>query len=305
MELRQLRYFLAVARTLNFTRAAEEMHIAQPPLSRQIANLEDELGLQLLERGPRSLRLTPAGEFFAIHAREILQKVRRLKEDTSAMASRNGGVRTVRAGVELSLLYGPAPIIVKHMRKLFPDIRSELEVFPAERLLQALKEGEIDIACGRELAPDSDIEQRVIRKEALVLAVPADHPAASAASTGVSLSDLAEENFIVHSLSVSAETDTVKRLYDDAGISTINRVVIRDLSAVLGMVAAGLGLAIVPAVAKRLRSGDVHYVPLKDPGAETTVVLSVANARHRDYFNAIYEESVRLARLEGEDTPAR
>ena len=292
MELRQLRYFLAVARTLNFTRAAEEVHIAQPPLSRQIANLEDELGVQLLERGPRSLTLTPAGEFFADHAREILQRVQRLKVETAAMGDR--GLKTMRIGVELSLLYGRAPLVMRNLRELDPGLRIELEVLPAERILTALQDGEVDVALGREVTHAVSIHQLVLRTEPLLLAYPAGHPPETASEEGLFLNEIVDETLILFSTTAAPEADVVKRLCDEAGIPATNRIVLHDIAAVLGLVAAGGGLAVVPSIATRLRSEDVGYIPLKDEKAEIPVVLSVVDQRHRAFFNAIHAEVLRL-----------
>jgi LysR family transcriptional regulator, benzoate and cis,cis-muconate-responsive activator of ben and cat genes len=303
MELRQLRYFLAVARTLNFTKAADEVHIAQPPLSRQIANLEEELGVPLLQRTPRALHLTPAGEFFAEHAREILQRIQRLKDDTAALGDR--GVQTVRVGFELSLLNEHAARVMRHLREDFPSVRFEPEVLPAERLLPALRDGEVDIAVGREVSKDAEIEQLVTRTESLVLVFPAGHKRARDVEAGLFLSDLVDEVFVVHS--TGAEIDAVKHLCDDAGIPTANRIVLRDISAVLGLVAAGGGIAVVPVIARQLRHNDVVYVPLRDQKAETPVVLSVINSRYRPYFEAMCDESLRLMKLarDGGDQAAR
>jgi DNA-binding transcriptional LysR family regulator len=298
MELRQLRYFLAVARTLNFTRAAEEVHIAQPPLSRQIANLEDELGVKLFDRGPRGVILTRAGDYFVGHAREILQRVQRLKEETAAMGG--SGQENFRIGIELSLLYGRPPKIINALRVRYPHYRFEIVVLPPERLLTALLDGEIDISHGREKSTDERFEQLVIREEPLILAFPLGHEALRHAATGIHLRAVANGPLIIHATTHSTESDPIIRLCDDAGIEASDRTVLRDIAAVLGLVAAGGGIAVVPEAAKALRRDDIGYVALLDEKASSPIVTSVLRGKHHDYLHDVYAESLRLRAAEAD-----
>ena len=137
-----------VARTLNFTRAAEEVHIAQPPLSRQIANLEDEVGIKLFDRDPRGLRLTPAGVFFGARAEEIVDRIDRLKRETAALAA--DARQTFRIGVVPSLLYGRTRLGLAFIRRSRPNLEIDLTVHSPHELLEALRRGHVDLAVGRE-----------------------------------------------------------------------------------------------------------------------------------------------------------
>ncbi len=119
MDLRQLRYFLAVATTKNFTRAAEQMHIAQPPLSRQIQLLEEELGVQLIQRNSRPVRLTEAGRLFYEQALQVLQRVDQMKK-TAQQAGRNHR-QSISIGYVPSTLYGGLPVLVRIFRQRYPD----------------------------------------------------------------------------------------------------------------------------------------------------------------------------------------
>ena len=119
MELRHLRYFVAVAEERSFTRAAERLHIAQPPLSRQIQQLEVDLGVVLIEKGCRPLRLTEAGQFFLDHARPLLDQLR----DLRTMTQRVGKLeRTLSVGFVASTLYGQLPEIVRRYRERYPEV---------------------------------------------------------------------------------------------------------------------------------------------------------------------------------------
>ena len=146
IELRHLRYFVAVAEERNFTRAAERLHIAQPPLSRQIQQLEEILGVALIEKGSRPLRLTEAGQFFLAHAKPLLDQVRDLK----AMTCRVGKLeRTISAGFVASTLYGLLPDIIRRYRERYPEVEVTLHEMTTVEQMQALKEGRIDVGFGR------------------------------------------------------------------------------------------------------------------------------------------------------------
>ncbi|SSW84011.1 LysR family transcriptional regulator [Klebsiella pneumoniae] len=142
MELRHLRYFVAVVEEQSFTKAAEKLFIAQPPLSRQIQNLESELGIQLFERGSRPLQTTPAGHFFYQHALKLLSNA----EEIKSMTKRIGLIeRSVTIGFVGSLLYGLLPRIIYLFRQQQPHLNIQLMELSTTEQLQALKEGRIDV----------------------------------------------------------------------------------------------------------------------------------------------------------------
>lgn len=146
MELRHLKYFVTVAEEQSFTKAAEKLFIAQPPLSRQIQNLENEFGVLLFERGSRPLQLTEAGEFFYQHAVKLLANA----EEIKSMTKRVGMVeRTVRIGFVGSLLYGLLSRIVYLYRQRYPQLKIELIEMTTTHQISALKEGRIDVGFGR------------------------------------------------------------------------------------------------------------------------------------------------------------
>ena len=173
MDIRQLRYFCTVAEELNLTRAAERMHMAQPPLSRQIKLLETEVGAPLFTREARGLALTPIGQFFLEHALQILEKVDTTVAATRRMARR--GHQVFGIGMVGSLLYGQLPQLIRRLRQT-DDLELLLLELTTVNQVQALKAGRIDIGFGRIRLDDPDIAQEVLFDEPIVAALPAHHP---------------------------------------------------------------------------------------------------------------------------------
>ncbi len=177
MDLRQLRYFVAVAKERNFTRAADLLHIAQPPLSRQIQLLEEELGVELIIRSSRPVRLTEAGRVFYEQALQILGRVEQMKEATRRVGLNQNSVLSI--GFVASTLYGGLPALVRKLRQQAPDVDIQLLEMMSVHQLPALKEGRIDIGFGRLRHNDPMILSTVLREERLAVAIPEGTPLAS------------------------------------------------------------------------------------------------------------------------------
>ena len=173
MELRQLRYFAAVARERNFTRAAEMLRIAQPPLSRQIQQLEDELGVTLIERGSRPLRLTDAGRLLYDQAVQVLERVEEMKAITQRL--REAEQPRFRIGFVPSTLYGRLPELIRRYRAVRPGVELTLLELTTLEQIAALKEGRIDVGYGRVPFDDPAIERVLLRNEKLSHALPTRH----------------------------------------------------------------------------------------------------------------------------------
>jgi LysR family transcriptional regulator, benzoate and cis,cis-muconate-responsive activator of ben and cat genes len=304
MELRQLRYFLAVCRNLNFTRAAEEMNIAQPPLSRQISNLEDELGVRLLDRDARPIRLTSSGEFFQGRAQEIISRVERLKSETIAYG--RGGRQTFRIGFETSVLYGHLPAVIKRMRALNPHLDIDLRALSTPEQISGIKGGTIDIGVGRETVVDDHVEQKLVRKEPLLVALYLSHPLAEDAIDAVRLADLAPDTFIFyHDQTAGRGADPAALIIERAQFTPIRRTQIPDLMAALGLVAAEAGICIVPATVQRMRTVDIRYKRLDSEGATSQVLLSFLRGGASPMVQQsqdILEQLLEAARRERDDT---
>lgn len=268
MELRHLRYFRVLAQTLNFTRAAEQLHIAQPPLSRQIRQLEDTLGVELLERG-RPLRLTEAGRFFHEQSAALLDQLEQIAEGTRRIA--NSERQWLRIGFAPSTLYDLLPELIRQLRR-----NEKLELGLQEMItlqqVEALKAGRIDVGFGRIHIKDPAIEQVLLREEALVVALPCGHPLLDQA---LDLKRLADEPFVLYPANPRPSyADHIMALFTAQGVNIKVIQWTNELQTALGLVAAGLGITLVPASVQSQHRADIVYAPLPEKTAVSPIILS-------------------------------
>lgn len=277
MELRHLRYFVAVAEEKSFNKAAERLFISQPPLSRQIKQLEEEIGVTLIDRDNRPLKLTEAGEFFYDHAIQILAKSEKLKAMTMRKANFDN---SISIGFVSSILYGILPKIIARFRACYPNIEIKLQELNSWEQTQALTEGKIDVGFGRMLFEDASIRRILLREESLVVAVPKDHDLAKEQSRVVSLMDLTNEKLILYPTGPRPSfIDYVLELFESRNLKANYFTEVRELHVALGLVAAGEGLTIVPKTLEHLRSQEVIYIPFENDLLTSPIIMSV---RHFD-----------------------
>lgn len=272
MELRQLRYFVAVAREQNFTRAAERLNIAQPPLSRQIQQLEQEVGVKLIERGSRPVRLTEAGKLFYDQAVQALEHIEQMTELTRRLAAT---ARTrVGFGFVASTLYGYLPEVIRRYRVARPEVELSLHEMTSLEQIVALKEGRIDVGFGRIPHDDQQVDRVLMRNEKLLAALPATH--ALAAEPGpFRFADLAHLPLVVYPKSPRPSyADQVLALFRARDLRPPLVHEVKELQTALGLVAAETGFAIVPASVESLRRDNVVYAPLAEPGATSPILMS-------------------------------
>lgn len=271
MELRHLRYFVAVAEEKNFTRAAEKLFIAQPPLSRQIQQLEEELGVTLLERGARPLKTTMAGEFFYEHAKKILVQVNELKLMTQRMGNAH---ESLRVAYVASTLYGKLPQIINFFRQRYSNIELELFEMTTMEQIHALKEGQIDIGFGRLYLQDPSVRRIVLRKEPLVLAVSCNHRFHD--KKEISLAEIINEKIILYPQKPRPSfADQVLELFKFIGLQPERVFETRELHIALGLVAAGEGVALVPRGLARTHVQDIVFIPIIDEHAFSPILMSI------------------------------
>ncbi|WP_225010438.1 MULTISPECIES: LysR family transcriptional regulator [Novosphingobium] len=271
MDLRQLRYFLAVADERNFTRAATHLHIAQPPLSRAIQQLEDEMGAPLLDRTARPLRLTPLGQLVREQALQILGRMDDLK--TMVKAAVVAERRRFTIGFVASTIYARLPELIRAFRKEAPNVDLVMVESTTLDQIAALKEGRIDVGFGRIRFDDDAVRRVVLRNEKLIAAFPADHPLARDEGP-VSIRELAGEPLIIYPRSPRPSyADQVISLFRDNAVEP--RIVheARELQIAIGLVAAEEGIAIVPESVRRARSHDVAFRELVEP-ATSPIIMS-------------------------------
>jgi len=295
LELRQLRYFLAMARTRNFTRAAEDVHIAQPPFSRQITQLEEELGARLLDREARPIALTEAGELVREQASEIIARIEQLKADVRSMAS--GHRRPFRIGLEVSLLYGRIPEVIKRVRAELPEVEFDLIELRAADQIDALKAGHIDAGLTHYAVRDEAVEHVLLREERLCVAFAPGNSLERQSGEKIPLRLVAGERMIFY-----REDDGEGRL--DPGHDLLARHGIypervrevRDLQAALGLVAAEVGVCIAPESVRKMRATDVHYRSIAEADAIAPILLSFRRGVTSDMVAHILRVADQLAR---------
>jgi DNA-binding transcriptional LysR family regulator len=262
MDVRQLRSFIAVAEELNFSRAASRLNISQPSLSQQIRVLETTVRVPLVWRTSRQVELTPAGRAFLDDARLTLRQM-----DTAVAAAKVQAAlsaKNLRLGFVDSAVYGILPPLIRAYRDRYPDVHLSLREMSSLQQIEAISGGKLDIGV---LYPESiraDIAFKQLRRERILLAMPFDHPLAKRAKVSLRLLD--------GEPLVSFEREVAPALYDRvasmlASANAQPRIVqhATELHTVLGMVAAGLGLAFLPSSLKKWAGVDVAYRPLSHP----------------------------------------
>ncbi|MCY1397122.1 HTH-type transcriptional regulator BenM [compost metagenome] len=302
MELRQLKQLLTLSETLNFRRAAEQLHIAQPPLSTSIKKLEDELGVLLFERLPSGLKITPAGEVVLHYARRTLFYADEIRR--AAREGDSGEQGQLRVGFVGSAAYGLLPRIVHSYRKRYPLVDLRLEESTTIELLRRLDEHSLDIALVRfPVLESSTASVTLLQRERMMLAVPRESPLA--ARSAVALEELAGEPFIVYSRShAPAMHALVLSAFQLAGIQP--RIVQEavQVQTMLGLVEGGLGLALVPESVEKYAGQGVRLVPLA--GVADSLLVGTALAVLPDAVTATarhFIEHVHLA-VEPRQVPA-
>jgi DNA-binding transcriptional LysR family regulator len=274
MELRHLRYFLAVAEELNFTRAAERLGISQPPLTQQVKALEAELGVSLLDRSAYRIELTDAGRVFAAEAARILGDARSAVQAARRAAS--GATGRVRVGFTESASFNPlVTSTLRSFRSEFPAVEVSLEEHPSTELIVALREERIDAAFVRPPLPaERGLTLDLLEKEPLVVAVPSGHPLVNCRE--VALGSLAAETFILYPRAVRPGlADTVVAACQAAGFTPKVGQYAPQLSSTINLVAASLGISIVPDSMRCLQASAVAYLPLR--GEPLHALLGIAS----------------------------
>jgi len=269
MELRQLRYFAAVAEQRHFTRAAAQLHVAQPALSQQIRRLEHELGMTLLDRTSRSVRVTEAGEAVLRRARRALAEADAIGADLDALR----GLRTGRVLVGAIQALGPfdLPGLLAAFRTEHPGIDLILREETTQEMLALLAADELDLAIAAiEPPPPREFATQALYEEDLVLALPPSHPLATRAR--LALSDLPDEPFILFREG-SGLRATTERALAAAGLQPRARLESTELSRVRALVARGLGVAIMPRSETALPGPRVAAVALGPPTLRRRVGL--------------------------------
>ncbi len=270
MEIRQLQYFVAVAQTRHFGRAAERLHMAQSPLSQAIRQLEAQLGATLFDRTTRRVELTPAGEALLLDAERILGSIEAAQTRVRLVGAGRTGL--LRVGATGLAAYRQLPQLARIATRELPGLELRFEpdlLTPAQE--QALEEDRIDLAVLRPPLRRAGLASRLVARERLVVAVPQSHRLAG--DEPVRLAELRDEDFVVYGVPDSVVDGAVTQACLSAGFLPRRVHAAAQTSILLTLVAAGLGVAVLPEAALALRVQGVQLIPVAD---EVSIDLAIA-----------------------------
>jgi DNA-binding transcriptional LysR family regulator len=271
IELRHLRYFVAVAEELHFGRAAERLHLAQPPLSQQIRKLEDLLGYALFTRTSRSVSLTPAGEALLRRARRTLRNVQRDIDETRSIG--HGDVGSLHIGFIGSAMLTTLPGIFRSYREAYPRVRLHLHESFTALVSEGLENGSLDAGILRDADPMEGMHVTTILSEPFVAVLPASHPCAKQKT--VSIGALRDEPFVYYPRNAGARAyEKPLALCEEHGFRP---QIVQEAShwlTILRLISAGFGVSIAPACVRRIASAQVVCIPLRAAKAVSNIELA-------------------------------
>lgn len=271
IELRHLHYFIAVAEELHFSRAAQRLHISQPPLSQQIRGLEDELGVKLFERTKRQVQLTEAGKVFLERSIGVLAQLEQAIEVTQRIG--RGEVGRLAIGFVGSATYTVLPDILSVFREQFPAVELRLHELTTQEQIHALHHKQVDVGIVRSAIIEPGLSIECILQESLVLALPETHPLST--QVNVSLSTLASELFILFPAKMGPTFyEQIMNICQQAGFRPKVAQEAVQMQTIIGLVAAGLGIAFVPASLQNFHRSGVIYRPLQEQTPKTGLYLA-------------------------------
>lgn len=270
MEIRRFKYFLAVAEELHFGRAASRLGIAQPPLSRQIAALEAEIGAQLFDRSRSQIRLTQAGEVFERHARFIVDQVYSAYRETRLVSE--GGQGRLRVAFVGSASHGVLPTLMKSYRSHYPKVELALSAMNNAELHSAIIQREIDIAVARPDLGDDELRREPLAHEDLILAIPDNSELAE--RNKILFSELGDQTFVLYPRRPRPSfADHILSICKDEGFEPAAMEMAQDFQTAISLVSVGVGISVVPeSVAQTTRPG-VFFRPYvgTNPGTALTI----------------------------------
>jgi LysR family transcriptional regulator, benzoate and cis,cis-muconate-responsive activator of ben and cat genes len=260
-------------------------------LSRQIQQLEETLGVQLLERNSRPLKLTETGKFFYSHAAQLLAQT----ADLESMTRRVGNIeRSLSVGFVGSTPYGMLPKIIRRFRDQNPTVELSLHEMSTMDQIRALKDGRIDVGFGRIRLEDTNIRRVILREEQMIVALPEGHPLSLGKSV-LALRDLVQETLIIFPKAPRPSyADQVLAAFHDRALKPRRIYEVRELQIALGLVAAGEGISIVPSSVNGLKRDDVSYKELDDPTLVSPIIMSMRALDESRDIQAMLELVYRL-----------
>ncbi|CAB3831416.1 LysR substrate-binding domain-containing protein [Achromobacter aegrifaciens] len=258
MDLRQLRYFAAIAEEQSFTKAAQKLHISQPPLSQQLSNLEDDLGVRLFIRTSRSVQLSEAGSVLLPHVHAVLDRLDEARLQVQRVAQGLEGCVTL--GLTGSHFLGTLPQFIREFRQERPRVDVSLKEMPPADQLTGLQDRRLDLCLSRGIPADPAFSAELLWHDSSVVVLPPGHPLSH--RKRLRLHELKNEDFVFFRLGSSIFADSVYQacLFSRFEPKIVQQVV--EVPAVVNLVAAGLGVSIVPESIARLRADAVAICEL-------------------------------------------
>ena len=275
MELRHLRYVVAVAEHGSILRAARSLHVAQSAVSEQLADLEQEIAVPLFDRSSRSLRLTPHGELFLVEAQKTLAASLHAVE--VAKGSARGELGHLRIAFFAGGIGAGLPAVIRSFRRLHPAVRLTLEEMQPTTQWQALRDGRIDLGFTRRLEPPfaDELRSETVRHDAVVAVLPRDHHLVHQSSGKVDIRDLAAESFVLSFRETSpALFDKIIELCSEAGFSPRIAAFSSVWSSVVLLVEAGFGISLLPLNLQQNTTTDLAFCPLTAQNAAIELVMA-------------------------------
>ncbi|MGV3538945.1 MAG: LysR family transcriptional regulator [Rufibacter sp.] len=268
MDLRHLNYFLVLAEELHFGRAAERLHMSQPPLTRMIQQIENELGVALFERTKSSVKLTSAGAGLLQDAKQMVLQMQTVKKRLASHGQ--GQTGTLKIGYVGAVMHSELPTQLMTFNQLFPHIQLDFEEQPNQNLLHGLHHGTLDAAFVRTWLPVENLQQDLLLTEPFVAVVPAAHPLAGKGK--IELKELRQEKFIAFSRECGPTIfDSFVVLCTNAGFTPQIVHHASQLNSVLRLVESGFGVSVLPSFTQKGYNLKVRFIPLAD--AEEVVPL--------------------------------
>lgn len=270
MELRHLRYFNAVAHHLSFSEAAKQLNISQPPLSNQIKQLEEELGVSLFKRTSREVKLTDAGVYFLEATKRLLHTL--AQDVQTARKIDRGEIGTLRLGFGGSVVFDLLPEIIKHVHQQYPDLQLNVQQLTTSEQVKSLLNGSIDVGIIVPPVNNEKIKTLPIRKEVFVACIPKHHPMARSKHP-VDIKVFANDPIIMTPKDAGRSYyNSVLELCLEGGFTPQISQTAQEQQTLVSFVAAGLGIAFVPASTKRIYHANVQYVSLKQQHKKVSAV---------------------------------
>ncbi len=276
IELRHLRYFVAVAQELHFGKAAQKLHIAQPPLSQQIRRLEDLVGYALFQRTSRSVKLTLAGKALLQSAERTLSRVREDLDNVRSSARGEAGLLSV--GFVSSAMLTPLPHALSAFRKMYPKDRLQLHEFHTSQLIEAIRKGDIHAGLVRDPGPIPEVHSELVVTEPFIVIFPKGHSLTR--YRAVPLIRLENEPMVFYPNSAGEfASETTMRLCERRGFRPRIAQEAPHWQTIVGLVAAGLGVTIAPACVAAIIPAEAEYRPLSPKGTtEIHLVWGITEA---------------------------